>query len=475
MDIITEKIANKLNIKIDDTNKNLSLIEIYQQIPFEIRKKAIDGLSSNELKAIYKSYFFLKRQNQTFPEHLKPNFFPNVWLMNAGRGFGKTQVLSWLINHKALNHERIIIVGATKGDLIDILVNGKSGIINSSNPFNRPVFVNGKLKWPNGAQADLLSAQEPDRARGRQSSFIAFDELASYPKIDDIYNMLSMGLRLKVKNGEPPQIAIATTPRPIKFLKDLIATSLIDENKVFLTTGSTFDNKRNLDQVFLEKMVDMFENTKLGRQELYAEVLDSNENALFTEDQINNNRITNFNLINNCKRLDVSFTRIVVAIDPAVSTNKNSNLTGIIVVAEGEDKEFYVLEDYSMVAKPESWASKALELYYRYNADLVVAETNQGGDLVESTLRNIDGNFNFKKVHATRGKLLRAEPISALYERNKVHHIGYFNSLERQMVDYTGDANQASPDRLDALVWGLTELTAIDNDGWTKFLRNHTK
>lgn len=444
---------------------NMSKFDIFKTLPQEEKIKRIKKLSDIEAEILMHDPDWLARPKQRFPERTEDNFFPYIWLINAGRGFGKTQVLSWWINHKAKNHERIILIGATETDLIDVLVNGKSGILESANKYERPKFKNKKLYWPNGAKAELLSSQEPDRARGRQSSILAFDEFASYPYLQDMWDMLIMGHRLTGKNGEPPQIGIATTPRPVPLIREIVKKSKTD-NSIIITSGSSFENKANLDKRFIQK-IEEYDGTRIGRQEIYGEILEENENALWTYDLINKNRINDYVFENEVKLLkDIAFVRIIVAIDPAVTSGPESDMTGIVVCAKGEDGHYYVLEDISLVAKPNTWASAAINIYHNYKADLVVAETNNGGDLVENTIKNLDSLINYKKVTATRGKVLRAEPISALYEINKVHHVGKFEHLEKQMVEYNGDPNSKSPDRLDALVWALTELSNNNGGGW---------
>jgi predicted phage terminase large subunit-like protein len=252
------------------------------------------------------------------------------------------------------------------------------------------------------------------------------------------------GLRL----GRKPQVIITTTPRPTPIIKELMKRA---ENDVYVTQGSTFENKDNLAESALKQFVDRYEGTRLGRQELYAEILDDFEGALWNYTQIEKHKI---------KKDDLpELTKIIVGIDPAVTSNANSDETGIIVSGLSEDGNYYILEDKSGKYTPDEWGRVAIETFYRYNANKIVAEVNNGGDLVERLLRSIDRNIPYKSVHATRGKMLRAEPISALYEQGKVFHLGTFPKLEEQMCSFTGDSRGQSPDRLDALVWALTELS----------------
>ena len=219
---------------------------------------------------------------------------------------------------------------------------------------------------------------------------------------------------------------------------------------VCVTTGNTFENEDNLADSALAMLKERYEGTSLGRQELYAEIIEEFEGALWSNTMIEETRLS--------EDTDRELKKIVVAIDPAVTSNANSDETGIIVVGSDHTNQFYVLDDYSGIYSPDKWARLSVNAYYDYQADLVVAETNNGGDLVERVIRSVDPNIPYRSVRATRGKMTRAEPISALYEQKRVHHIGYLPELEQQMISYTGETN-TSPDRLDALVWGLTELS----------------
>ena len=249
------------------------------------------------------------------------------------------------------------------------------------------------------------------------------------------------GLRL----GENPQCVITTTPKPTKIIKDLIT-----REDVAVTSGNTFENADNLADTALTMLKERYEGTTLGRQELYAEVIEEIDGALWNSRMIEETRI------NEDEERDLK--SIVVAIDPAVTANEQSDETGIIVVGKDYNERYYVLEDVSGRFTPDKWARKAIDCYYEWSADRIVAEVNNGGDLVERLLRSIDHNIPYKSVRATRGKLTRAEPVSALYEQKRVHHVGYFSELESQMCSYTGET-KPSPDRLDALVWGISELS----------------
>jgi len=376
----------------------------------------------------------------------------NVWLILAGRGFGKTWTGAYDIVNYAMTHPNTIsaVLAPTFGDLRRVCFEGVSGInqlipqecyFNSkASGYNRST---SEIKLWNGSKIVGFSASEPDRLRGSQYHRAWCDELAAW-RYPEAYDQLQFGLRL----GKNPQVVITTTPRPTPIIKELMKRA---EDDVYVTQGSTFENKQNLAQSALKQFVDRYEGTRLGRQELYAEILDDFEGALWNYTMLEDCRVTKEHL--------PEMTKIIVSIDPAVTANANSDETGIIVTAIGEDERYYVLEDKTGKYSPDEWGRVAIELFYRYNANMIVAEVNNGGDLVERLLRSIERNIPYKSVHATRGKMVRAEPISALYEQGKVYHLGTFPKLEEQMCSFTGDNRGASPDRLDALVWGLTELS----------------
>ena len=277
--------------------------------------------------------------------------------------------------------------------------------------------------------------------RGPQFHRAWVDELAAWRYNQEAFDQLMFGLRL----GKNPQCVITTTPKPINLIKELI-----DRKDVIITKGNTFENKDNLAETALSMLKDRYEGTNLGRQELYAEIIEEYEGALWNTRMIDETRINEDD--------ERELKQIIVAIDPAVTANENSDETGIVVVGKDYNEAYYVLEDLSGRYSPDKWARKAIDCYYEWGADRIVAEVNNGGDLVERLLRSIDYNIPYRSVRATRGKLTRAEPISALYEQKRVHHVGYFSELESQMCSYTGET-RPSPDRLDALVWGMTEIS----------------
>ena len=384
-------------------------------------------------------------------EQLDPNGDWSIWLVLAGRGWGKTRTGAESIITYAIKNPNTIcgVIAPTSGDLRRVCFEGPSGLLKNlprecyldseSKSYNRSAM---EIKLWNGSVIQGYAAIEPDRLRGPQFHRIWADELAAW-RYPEAYDQMMFRLRL----GTNPKLVITTTPRPSKLIKDLVKRNGDD---VVLIKGSTFDNAENLAESSLKLLKEKYENTSLGRQELYAEIIEEVEGALWTMHLIDRSRK---------EKKDIpDFSRVVIAIDPAVTSKQTSDETGIIVVGKGQDNRYYVLEDSSGRFSADAWARKAVDLFYEYSADRIVAETNNGGDLVERLIRSVDNQVPYKAVHATRGKIVRAEPISALYEQNKVHHIGSFPVLEDQMISYTGSF-QTSPDRLDALVWGLSELS----------------
>lgn len=366
----------------------------------------------------------------------------HTWLLLAGRGFGKTRTAAEELAWRAIRNDntRWAIVAPTFGDARDICAEGESGIINILREYDCLDNYNrsrGEIYLTNGSRIKLFSGEEPDRLRGPQHHGGWFDELASfeYPEAWDQYQF---GLRL----GAHPQTIVTTTPRPKKIIKDLL-----ERDGVTVVRGSTFDNAANLAQSALAELRLRYENTRMGRQELYGEVLEDTDGALWTRDLIERSRVTQH----------PQLARIVVAIDPAVTSGDNADMTGIVAVGISPDAHYYVLADRTMRAGPEAWARAAVDLYQELGADRIIGETNNGGDMIELLLRQVDPFIPYRKVTATRGKKVRAEPVAALYEQSRAHHVGMHAELEDQLCSWTQDSNE-SPDRMDAMVWAYTEL-----------------
>lgn len=345
---------------------------------------------------------------------------------------------------------RWAVIAKTSADIRDTCFEGESGIVEvlkrygifNNKDYNRSNYT---YIFPNGSKIKGFSAEEPDRLRGPQHHGGWLDELAAWPKVET-YDQYKFGLRL----GDHPKTVITTTPRPTKIIKELTA----DEH-TFVTRGSTFDNKENLAPAALAEFERKYANTRLGQQELYGAILDDNPGALWTRSVIDEGRRASAEL--------PAFTRVVVGVDPAVTSGEDSDLTGIVTAAMDTQGHFYILSDDTLKASPQEWAMKAVQVYERYKADRIVAEVNNGGDLVVHLFQQVKGTIPVKKVTASRGKAVRAEPIAALYEQGRVHHVGYFSELEDQMCEYEPGISDKSPDRMDALVWALTELSEGSN------------
>jgi phage terminase large subunit-like protein len=302
-----------------------------------------------------------------------------------------------------------------------------------------------RITWPNGARATLFSADKPDRLRGPQHDAAWCDELAAW-QYPEAWDMLALGLRL----GDDPRTIVTTTPKPSKLIRKLVA-----DPSTVVTHASTFANRAFLAPQFIAQILAQYEGTRLGRQELMGELLEDIEGALWRRDNIDGTRLL---------KAPDDLLRIVVAIDPAATSGENADETGILVVgrdAHPLKPHGYVLEDLSGRYTPEEWSKVAVRAYHRWHADKIVAEVNNGGDMVERVLRVIDPSISYRKVHATRGKVIRAEPAAALYEQARVHHCGRFDVLEDQQCNFTVDLDRkvaGSPDRVDALVWALFDL-----------------
>lgn len=362
----------------------------------------------------------------------------------SGRGFGKTRTGAEWIREQVETYEkrRIALVAPTAADARDVMVEGESGLLSCFPDASRPLYEPSKrrITFRNGALATTYSADEPERLRGPQHDCAWCDEIGAW-NYPEAWDMLMFGLRL----GQNPRTVVTATPKPIPLIR-----SLLKATTTAVTRGSTHENRENLAPEFLADIISRYEGTRLGRQEIHAEVLEDVEGALWTRELIDSRRIPSI------RARDLQ--RIVVAIDPAVSSGEDSDETGIVAAAKGVDGRGYVLADATCRLSPDGWANRAVALLQEYNGDRIIAETNNGGDLVERVIRTVDARVPYRKVHASRGKITRAEPIAALYEQGKISHVGTFDKLEDEMATYTGSPGEKSPNRMDALVWALTEL-----------------
>jgi len=416
-------------------------------LPEQERTKAIESLSQKEAEALLYDWEFFAR-----PKQLPPDWAWYVWLSLCGRGGGKTRAGAELILKWANEgFSPIALIGQTKADVRDTMVEvGDSAILNVSPPWFMPEYESSKrrLTFPNGVLAIIYSGDEPDQLRGPQHQKAWVDELSKFKYPQDTWDNLMFGLRI----GTQPQAVVTTTPRPIKIIKDLLADERTERNpngRVAVTRGHTLENKDNLAPPFLKYILRKYEGTRLGRQELAGEILDDNPDALWERARIDELRVK--------KHPDL--VRVVVGVDPAATANEESSDTGIVVAGIAPIAGImhgYILDDLTIKGTPDQWATAAVTGYHNAKADKIIGEVNNGGDMVEFTVQTVDKTVPFRSVHASRGKYIRAEPVSALYEQGRVHHVGFFPELEDQLCEWVpGDK---SPDRLDALVWALTEL-----------------
>lgn len=348
-------------------------------------------------------------------------------------------------------HDRLALIGETAHDAREVMVEGASGILAISPKAERPNWIatRRRLEWPNGAVAEVFSADDPESLRGPQFAAAWCDELAKWRYAEASFDNLQFGLRL----GQSPRQLVTTTPRPVPLLKRL----LVDPH-TRVTRAATQANRDYLSPAFLDAVVGRYAGTRQGRQELDGELIEDRPDALWSRGLIESCRVTQI----------PPLVKIVVAIDPPGTSRRGADACGIVAAGRAENGWLYVLEDASSSGlSPSAWATKAVALYRRLNADTLVAEVNMGGEMVRAVLREVDSSVPLKEVHATRGKYLRAEPVAALYEQGKAKHVGSFPLLEDEMCDFGMDglSSGRSPDRLDAMVWAMTALTGQGRTG----------
>jgi len=422
----------------------LSKADVFRTWPRARRETWLAALSPDEAVALEYDWSFWARAKQLPP----PQRFL-IWLVLAGRGFGKSRLgAEWIIGKAQCSPPgtRITIAGRTLEDAAGIMVQGESGLLAHSPPWFMPRYIekDHELRWPNGVIGMVFGATRPDAFRGWQHHFFWGDEVAAWMYWSCL-DQLKLGLRL----GRAPQGIITTTPRPLPQLRELIA-----QRTTITTTGSTYENLQNMAPTFASEILAQYEGTRLGLQELHAQILDDSPTALWKRAQLDEFRVTSH------PRL----VRIVVGVDPAGSNSAKSNHTGIVAAGMGVDRQYYVLEDGTLSAQPTEWAKQVAILYHKHKADRVVAEVNMGGDMVQAVIHAVDPTLSYRGVHASRNKITRAEPIAALYEQGKVHHVGFFPKLEDELCTYDPlspenlRGGSSSPDRLDACVWALSDL-----------------
>lgn len=364
------------------------------------------------------------------------------WVCNAGRGWGKTRTGAEWTRRKIRTTNFVNLIAPTAADVRDVMVEGPSGILACCSRDERPKYEpsNRRLLWPNGAISTTFSADEPDRLRGPSHGALWADELGSW-RYAEAWDQAQFGLRL----GDRPQACITTTPKPVPVFK-----AVLSDPGAIVSRGTTRENVRNLARTFLTNVVGKYIGTRLGRQELDAELLEDNPGALWKRNTIDLTRVA---------AAPATLVRVVIAIDPMGSVKNPAAECGIVAMGKDDRGHGYVLADGSMAGKPNQWGDAAVLLYRTHAADRIVAEVNFGGDMVEAVILTVDRNVPYREVHASRGKAVRAEPVAALYEQGRMHHVGFFAKLEDEMCDWDpSDSKAPSPNRMDALVWAATEL-----------------
>lgn len=384
---------------------------------------------------------------------------PDIWLVTGGRGAGKTRLGAEWVNAlvrglppfatPALRYGRLALVGETLADVRDVMIEGPSGIVGVSQPW-RPRYEPSRrrLVWENGAVATIFSSEDPESLRGHQFDAAWCDEVGKWRNAEACFDMLQFGLRL----GNQPRQLVTTTPRPSRLIKRLLA-----DPTVLVTRMRTAENAANLAAGFIEAVANRYAGSVLGRQELDGELVEDREDALWTRRMIESA----------ISEKPGELRRIVVAVDPPASSRRTSDACGIIAAGMGDDGRAVVLADATLnAARPQDWATRAVSLYHALAADCLLVEVNQGGEMASAVIRTVDASVPVKPVRAQRGKWLRAEPVAALYQADRVRHAGRFRELEDEMCDFgpQGLSGGRSPDRVDALVWALSELLLNGRD-----------
>jgi len=412
-------------------------------LPGYQRQELVDLVSNEEIARMRRFWPFWARLSQ-----LPPQLNWRTWLILGGRGSGKTRTAAEWVRERMETAvcSRMALIGPTFADVRDVMVEGQSGLQAIASPHERPRFEvsRRRLVWPNGGYALLFSAEDPDSLRGPQFDGAWGDEMAAWAKPEAVFDTLRPALRL----GTAPQLVLSTTPRPIPALKQLVADSTC-----VVTRSATKDNRHFLSQGFAEDLAARWQGSVWARQELEGEIIEDPEGALWTRAQLASAR---------ARHLDADYERVVVAIDPPVSVGANADYCGIIVAAavgEGHQRRAIVLADLSTQGlQPSEWAAVVAEAYQHFKANVIIAEANQGGEMVRTVLRLAVPLAPIRLVHASHGKRARAEPIALLYAQDRICHAAHFRELEDQMCSFGAPGFTGSPDRVDALVWALTDL-----------------
>lgn len=436
-----------------------SLAQIVAKLPVEERLRVLEGVDPDGLMW---DWSFWSR-----PEQQAPEGDWAIWLLLAGRGFGKTRTAAEWIREQAKvtkdGQRRFALVARTAADVRDVIVEGESGIMNISPPSEKPLYEPSKrrLTWPNGNTATCFTADEPDSLRGPQFTHAWGDEVAAWRQTPDAAGMTAFdNLRVGTRLGRNPQILVTTTPKRVPLLYSLLAENEKNPGKVVVSRGSTMDNAGNLAESYIDAITGVYAGTRLAAQELYGEMLDAVEGALWTDEIIENYREG---------AMPPAVPLRCIGVDPSVAENPKDEC-GIVVVASTGEHDLYrrqswVLEDASVHGSPTVWAERVVAMARKWGCP-VVAEVNQGGALVKAAIHTIDPSVKVLEVHSKNGKALRAEPVTLAYEQGRVHHVGFFAELESQMTSWVPGEGK-SPDRVDALVHALTALLIKPPPGFT--------
>lgn len=407
------------------------------------RTEAMRDLAFDLVELAYPEHDWLglQRPDQAAPHD--PDWA--IWLLLGGRGSGKTRTgAEWVLEQVRLGARRVAIVAPTLHDAREVMLGGDSGLLRAGFRDHRPVYepTRRRLLFPNGAVGHIFSAHDPDSLRGPQFDCAWGDEFCAWPDPDAVLSNLRLGLRLERTSGEPPRLCLTTTPRPIPALDRLMA-----QGGTRVTRSRTVDNAAHLAPGFVQAMRDTYDGSALGRQELDGEVVRDHPGAIFKRADIDAHRV------DTAPDLD----RVIVALDPSTTDKAGSDACGLVVVGV-RDEDAYVLQDATLKAAPQVWAAEAIRLYHLFEADCILSETNQGGDMVATLIHQIDPDIPVESRHARHAKARRAMPVGLLYARGRVHHVGDLSALEDELCAFGGPHGRGSPDRLDALVWGVSEL-----------------
>jgi phage terminase large subunit-like protein len=413
----------------------------------EVVAELLRGLNRQQFDTYRQDFTGIAHAHQCAPERANSGQEWTTWLILGGRGAGKTRAgAEWVRGIATADKTaRIALIGETEHEVREVMIEGVSGLLAVHRSDERPQWLptRGRVEWKSGAVAQVFTAENYESLRGPQFSAAWLDELAKWRHAEATYDMLQFGLRL----GERPRQVVTTTPRPIALLKKMIA-----DPRTAVTHAGTRANARNLSPVFIDTVLARYHGTRLGRQEIDGEIVEERNDALWTRAGIESCRVESV----------PALKRIVVAVDPPASAKRGADACGIVAAGRADNGTIYVIADESVSGlTPQGWAVKAVALWRRLQADVLVAEVNQGGDMVKAVVAAVDADVPVTAVHATRGKYLRANPVSQLYEQGRVKHAGSFSALEDEMCDFglDGLSSGRSPDRLDALVWAVSALT----------------